>query len=65
MSVLLSLDIFVLFLRQHNTFFLFSICDITLIFLGWLRDKGRRHLAFLESERGKLAFFPCVAFLHH
>lgn len=47
MSVLLSLDIFVCFLRQHNTFFLFSICGITLTWGGgWLRDYGRKHLAF-------------------
>lgn len=32
----------------------------TLIFLVWLRDKGRRHLAFLEAEREKLTFFPLL-----
>ena len=65
MSVLLFLDILVFFLRQHNTFLLFCIRDITLIFLGWLRDKGRKHLAFLEPERKKLTFSPSIAFSHH
>lgn len=59
MSVLLSWDI-CLFSRQHNTSFFFSVCALTLIFLGWLRDKGRRHLAFLEAAREKLTFFPLL-----
>lgn len=65
MSVLLSLDVFVFFLRQHDTFLLFCIGDISLIFPRWLRDKGRKHLAFLEPERKKLTFPPSVSSSHH
>lgn len=39
-SAAVSGQLCLFFSKQHNSFLLFYICDIALIFLGWLRDKG-------------------------